>query len=333
MRLPVVDLAAGAERAVARALREASATHGFFYVAGHGVAREVVAEAFAEMEGFFEDSQAKKACAGAFRGYVGLFEQGDYGVDESDVRQERAPGSAAAEKLLVGEQPLDFKEMFHFGTTLPRSHEMFHDLLFAPNVWPPQRPRFREALQTYYNAVLGLSDEMLQLFALSLDLPKRYFVDMARSTPMNSMNCVHYPPLSAFPKHERPLSEAQLGIGAHTDFEAVTLLSQHGPTDACLDILVDGAWHPVPPLADHFVVNVGDMLARASGDIFRSTVHRARNHATQHRFSIAFFRAPDFDANISPRDIAAPRRQYEPLQAGVHMLRRVAKANEPNLIS
>jgi hypothetical protein len=45
--------------------------------------------------------------------------------------------------------------------------------------------------------------------------------------------------------------------------------------------------------------------------------------------SIAFFRAPDFDAELSAADISARVREYTPVRAGAHLLSRIQKANEP----
>ena len=51
----------------------------------------------------------------------------------------------------------------------------------------------------------------------------------------------------------------------------------------------EGQWIKVPPVADTFVVNIGDFLARLSNDRFRSTVHRVYNHAPVDRYSMPFF--------------------------------------------
>jgi isopenicillin N synthase-like dioxygenase len=329
LALPVVDLAQG-EAAAARALYRAATGPGFLYLAGHGVRAATTRRAFAAMEHFFalpEQSKlaAHKSRTGNFRGYVGFFEQGDYGVDESDARAGTGAGA------LDEPAKMDFKEVFHLGTELSPGHQQYHPLLYSSNVWPQGQPELRAALEAYYAEVLAASDAVLELFALSLGLPRVYFVGKAQRTPMNSMNCVRYPPLSAFPaSQQRKLSSSQLGIGSHTDFEAVTLLAQHGPKEACLEVLRDGKeWYGVPPVEGMLVVNIGDMMARWTGDLFRSTVHRAKNHPSQVRMSIAFFRAPDFDAELSAADISARVREYTPVRAGAHLLSRIQKANEP----
>uniref|UniRef100_A0A7S2WQP7 Fe2OG dioxygenase domain-containing protein n=1 Tax=Mucochytrium quahogii TaxID=96639 RepID=A0A7S2WQP7_9STRA len=333
-KLPIVDLSLGTERGVANEIRKAASEHGFFYLTGHGIKKDIMRNTFKTLQTYFELPNEEKMKAhhtntGKFRGYIGYFEQGNYGVDETDVR-------ASDDSSDTASSPMDFKEVFHIGTELPPNDKLYNELLYGENVWPPGQDPFRKDVQQYYDEVENLSNRMFELFALSLGLPREYFLSKSISSPMNSMNCVHYPPLSEFPNRDE-LSEDQLGIGAHTDFEAFTLLSQNGPTDPCLDIFRDEEWMQVPPIPDAFVVNIGDMLARWSGDIFQSTVHRARNHERQDRYSIAFFRCCDYDCMLSPADVKktisdsetrALIRDYPQVLAGDHMMSRISRANE-----
>jgi polar amino acid transport system ATP-binding protein len=56
-----------------------------------------------------------------------------------------------------------------------------------------------------------------------------------------------------------------------------------------------------PPVPDSFVGNIGDMLDRMTGGLYRGTPHRVPlNHSECHRLSFPLFFAPDFDARIQP---------------------------------
>lgn len=85
------------------------------------------------------------------------------------------------------------------GHELPTTHPHYHGLLYAANLWPaenaPGMQGFKRALSTYYRDLEQLSQRMFSLFALSLGLPADYFKEHTMDTPMNSMNCLHYPPL------------------------------------------------------------------------------------------------------------------------------------------
>jgi isopenicillin N synthase-like dioxygenase len=71
----------------------------------------------------------------------------------------------------------------------------------------------------------------------------------------------HYPPTPP------DSSKRSRGVGAHTDFGALTLLLQdevgglevlHKPT---------GTWHAVPPIEGAYVVNAGDLMRKYLVDI------------------------------------------------------------------
>ena len=272
---------------------------------------------------------------GNFRGYIGLFEQGDYGVDESSKsRLGENHGEREAHRALM-----DFKEVFHIGPTLNPTHPHYHELLFSENVWPEvdvhldedEVRGFRAGISTYYKSVEEVSDEMFEVFARCLGLESGYFKGLT-DVGMNSMNMIHYPPISALPLAHQLDMDRQLGIGEHTDFECFTLLAQHGVEEPCLDIWVNEEWVPVQPIPDTFVVNIGDMLSRWSNDEFQSTIHRARNHSSRDRYSIAFFRAPNFDTTLEGICNNGASK-YDPVFAGEHLLQRISKANEPVLQS
>jgi isopenicillin N synthase-like dioxygenase len=84
------------------------------------------------------------------------------------------------------------------------------------------------------------------------------------------------------------------------------------------------------------VVNVGDLLARWSNDIFRSTLHRVvapsvsttpTEDMTPARQSIAFFCNPNFDAEISCLPSCARSEvesKYAPIKAGDYIVGRLA---------
>ena len=123
----------------------------------------------------------------------------------------------------------------------------------------------------------------------------------------------------------------QGGLNHDGALRSPLLAQEHGGASG-LEVLdpASGVWQSVPsPGSGAFVLNVGDMLARWSCDVLRSTVHRASNPANDHRYAIAFFRCCNYDAPLEP--LVPPERrarEYETIGAGEHMLQRIGAANE-----
>ena len=78
-----------------------------------------------------------------------------------------------------------------------------------------------------------------------------------------------------------------------------------------------------PPIPGTLVVNIGDLLARWTNDLFRSTPHRVVNTSGRARYSMAVFYDPDFDTEVEAIEScvepgAAPR--YAPTTCGAHVM-------------
>lgn len=127
--------------------------------------------------------------------------------------------------LEEGTQP-ELKEGFYIGADIPTSHPYFVNkkLNSGPNQWPealgPELQAFKSGTMEYYNATLRLAADLLKAIALSLDLEEEYFAKFMDGA-VATMRLLHYPtqPADCDDKLTR-------GIGAHTDFGAITLLLQ-----------------------------------------------------------------------------------------------------------
>jgi isopenicillin N synthase-like dioxygenase len=112
------------------------------------------------------------------------------------------------------------------------------------------------------------------------------------------LRVLHYPPLRG---NEPP---AALRAAAHGDINLLTLLP--AATEPGLQVLAqDGSWHDVPCEFGLLIVNIGDMLAEASGGYYPSTVHRVLNPtgdaAARSRISLPLFLHPRRDVVLSER--------------------------------
>ena len=306
--------------AISNELRKVGAETGFFYLQ-HNIPPAVINLAVGKLKEFFalpleEKMKIHVSKQAGFRGYSSFYEQGTYGVDLTDARVDSESPSSQTSP----DNTMDHKEVYHMGTELSPTHRHYHADLFAENVFPRNVIGFEPALRLYYSAVLEVSNKVFSLLAMSFGLHPDYFRPLTHEG-MDSMNCIHYPPFA-----DPQSKPTQMGIGAHTDFECFTLLWQQPDGPQSLDIYMDGEWCPVPPIEGTFVVNIGDMLARWTNNHLRSTVHRSRVHPTQDRYSIAFFRACNYD---TPLSCLVPNEspKYPTVSAGEHLLHRIAVAN------
>jgi len=137
----------------------------------------------------------------------------------------------------------------------------------------------------YQAALRKLGDHLLTLVALSIDLPESYFVPFY-DMPMPNTRLIKYPP------QPQDAQFNQIGAGAHTDWGAITLLAQDNLGG--LEVVnVAGEWLQAKPIPETFVVNLGDLMARWTNGLYKSTMHRVRNNnANQDRYSLPFFYSP-----------------------------------------
>jgi isopenicillin N synthase-like dioxygenase len=323
MAIPVIDLqdalASGGARsaAVAAQLREAAMASGFFYVRNHGVGTEQVQSQFELARRLLELPEATRAALAmqnspTMRGFENL----------------------GAQTLDAAARP-DLKESFYCGMAYPQDHPyvVAGYQTYGHNQWPAELPEAPAQCEAYIRTMLALSRRLMQLMALSLELPEAYF-DASSESPMVTLRMVRYP------AHPPGADERTFGAGAHTDWGAITILAQdaHGGLEVCMP---DGRWVPATPIEGCFVVNLGDMVPRWTNGRYHSNPHRVRNlhSGGAPRYSIPFFYEPDYFARIEAVPGTVPAGQaprYAPCTAGEHlreMYRRTygltAAAGEP----
>jgi len=301
-RIPVVDLAplrdGSAPGKVARDIRWALANAGFLYVRNHGTHPALVDATFAQARAFFDLPEADKMAlhvsrSGAtLRGYIEPF-----GENTDPTRTK------------------DLKEAYDIGPETPERDAPF----FGANPWPDTAtlPDFATTVYACHEAMKALSLEILGAIALSLDLPRDFFAPRM-SDPICIQRLLHYPPQTG------AVDESVIGIGAHTDYGALTVLAQDDVGG--LQVMNrDGDWIAAPPIPGTFVINIGDLIQRLTNDIYLANLHRVVNTSGRERYSIPFFIDADADAVFAPipscvSDGNPPR--YAPVTCGAHKFAR-----------
>ena len=283
-QVPLIDFGAfldgGPERrkAVAKRIGRACRHIGFFYIVNHGVPEALIARGFAEAKRFFDQPAELKNRISIGRSpcHRGYFSLGGENLDP--VRQTEAG---------------DFKEGLKIGRDLPADHPLVRAAtpLHGPNQWPEGLPGWRETMERCYADLSRLGHRLMGAFALALELPEDFFEDKLTG-PMATLGPLHYPP------HPGPVTANRLGAGEHSDFGCLTILAQ----DEVGGLQVRnsaGRWLDASPVAGGFVVNIGDMMARWTNDLFASTRHRVINRSDCNRYAIPFFFDRVFEADLT----------------------------------
>ncbi len=282
--IPVIDirpLCDGTQRdEVAKQIAAACRDHGFFYIQGHAVGRALQQRLSALAQEFFqlslEDKQKIRMELGgsAWRGYF-------------PVGGELTSGKP------------DQKEGLYFGSELTKDHPRVRagTPLHGANLFP-DLPEFAGTVLEYMRALGDVGHVLMEGLAIGLELPSSYFRQHLTSDPTVLFRIFHYPPLS----HRQ--TEEVWSVGEHTDYGLLTILQQDDTGG--LQIFTQGQWIEAPPIENTFICNIGDMLDRMTGGLYRSTPHRVRNPANVGRYSYAFFFFFYLDATVQPIDTGAP---------------------------
>ncbi|WP_158257593.1 2-oxoglutarate and iron-dependent oxygenase domain-containing protein [Haliangium sp. UPWRP_2] len=270
---PVHSGGATGEREVARQIDRACREVGFFTLHSHGIARAVFSDVNSALKQFFvlpaADKMACRLSTGATMsasdytpyGYSALLEENAFAyMGEPDKPSDYVEKFSTGRLILDDQQPLPFPTGAH-GQYL------------------------RRTLKAYYQACESLAARLSELLALSLGYPRSFFTERIDRSD-DSLRAHLYPSASS------ELANDQ-GMGEHTDGTLITLLSH---TAAGIQVRTRcGEWitprfHDI----DHFIVNIGDLLAHWTRQEYVSTRHRVVLTDCE-RQSIVFFKLTNED--------------------------------------
>lgn len=300
--LPILDLALAddpAQRpALLNQLRDALFDVGFLYIKNHGVSNSTITHLTSRLPALFDlpsdiKADLSKLNSPHFLGYSGF-----------------------AEETTLGQK--DLREQFDFATELPvvykpaaegrrnsassnsnggstRDFSQLYWRLRGPNQWPPEAllPGFRQALETYHDALQALSYGFVHLVEEAFGIPvgtfDQFFRSDNRKMSSDDPRLVSDKPapastkLTYLPPQHRikllkypPSSNRGQGVGAHKDSSGwLTFLLQIGQQAGLEVLAADGeTWIPAPPIDGTFVVNFGNAFEAATEGAVKATVHR-----------------------------------------------------------
>ncbi|EME48263.1 hypothetical protein DOTSEDRAFT_70013 [Dothistroma septosporum NZE10] len=317
--IPIIDLSPmflndiDDRLAVAKQVRLASTTTGFFYVRNHGIEPETIDNARRALLSFFHQREEAKMK-----------------VHKSHFKSSINGYSPARTTMISTHDKIDNRQSFSW-QYLPKYdpdpkplNEIPDDVkpcIFGEDgVWDgtTHLEGFKQASLEYWSACLTLARRLVRIFALALELPEDYF-DSRVTYPGADGVYNYYPPCTA-----QDLEDNTCGLGSHTDLQLFTLLWQD--ENGGLQVLKPGIlshdpyeWIKAVPVPDTIVVNIGDFLMRLSNDAFKSTVHRVYNRTGKERTSMPFFFGLNFNCveGVIPSCVSEQNpAKYEPISCG-----------------
>jgi isopenicillin N synthase-like dioxygenase len=188
-------------------------------------------------------------------------------------------------------EAVDLKEFWHVGQELSTNHK-YHSV-YSPNLWPEEMPEFKGNFLKLYQALENTGNIMLEALCFDLGLKNNYFSEMT-DAGNSILRLLHYPPI---PDGADPRS---IRAAAHEDINLITLLVSASASGLQLKDR-DGKWLDVESEKGDIIVDSGDMLARATNEVYPATTHRVVNpeDASTSRYSMPFFMHPHSEAVLS----------------------------------
>jgi isopenicillin N synthase-like dioxygenase len=293
--LPVIDIRDLRRAATHRAIDAACAEWGFFQVVGHGIDERTLGALRREMRAFFALPLAAK---------------------HAIMRTAENPWGFYDRELT--KQTRDWKQIYDYGPADGKA--------IVPQL-PRELPGFAPAIGRFYAECDALAFELMEVIAANLGMPPGALDACFRPHHTSFLRLNYYPPCPT-PARPTDVSTARaghLGVNAHTDAGALTLLLQDEQPG--LEVFHAGEWHLVEPRRDALVVNIGDIVQVWSNDRYTAALHRGLASAHAERFSAPFFFNPAYHTQYAPLpstvDAQHPPR-YRPIHWGAFRARRAA---------
>ncbi|TYJ35600.1 hypothetical protein E1A91_A05G247800v1 [Gossypium mustelinum] len=264
LEVPVIDLSDPDEEKVVRAIVDASSNWGMFQVVNHGIPHETVRKLKEVGKAFFElPPQEKEAYA-------------------------KSPGSQSIEG---------------YGTKLQREVEgkkawvdhLFHKIWPPSEInyqfWPKNPPSYRKNNEEYAKHMHGVVDKLFRCLSLGLGLEGNEMKEA-----MGGDNMVYLLKINYYP--QCPQADLALGVPAHTDMSAITILV---PNDVQgLQACKDDHWYDVEYIPNALIVHIGDQIEIVSNGKYKSVLHRAKVNKEKTRISWPVFVEPPSDLEVGP---------------------------------
>lgn len=308
-QIPIIDLSTlhksdpKSLHSLGQQIDEANKRIGFFLIKNTGINFNFISQLLRTSQAFFESPlENKLTCRNPDPDYLpwGYFprnmEQLQRGKDFKNPKQDYLN---------------DVNEQFNLQSRHSES-------LVPIRQFPPHPLEFKQVFETYYQQAYELSNLLMRGFAVALGVKPTFFEDKF-TYGSSCLRVLHYP-------EGEKIAPGQFRASEHTDYGALTLLYS---TASGLQVKNrKGEWVDIEVPWEHFVVNIGDLMAFWTDDRWVSNLHRvvAREETPKKRISVAFFHNPNHNALIEciPTcvDKNTGKGKYEKLFSGDFIMKK-----------
>ncbi|KAG6658689.1 hypothetical protein I3843_04G168400 [Carya illinoinensis] len=263
--IPTIDLSDPDEENIVRSVAKASKEWGIFQVVNHGIPTDVISNLQAAGRHFFELPQEEKEVYAKPTSGEGIKE--GYGTQlQKDLEGKKSWGD----------------HLFHRIWPTSKLNYQF---------WPKNPPSYREANEMYAKYVREVADKLFRSLSLGLGLEGHVMKDGAGGEEIEHMMKINY-----YPPCPRP--DLALGVVAHTDFSAITILV---PNDVPgLQVLKDERWIDAKYIPNALIIHIGDQIEVLSNGIYKSVLHRSTVDKGKTRMSWPVFLEPPGEFVVGP---------------------------------
>ncbi|KAH8693206.1 hypothetical protein BGW36DRAFT_399914 [Talaromyces proteolyticus] len=223
--------------------------------------------------------------------------------------------SANGQEKLGSEESPDIKETLHIGREKDPKY---------PNIWPAEIGRlvgFKDTIGGFFDFCTKMVNEVMRAIAVGLGIDENYFEEYM-SDGDHKLRLLHYPEVST---EVFQSNVNKVRAGAHTDYGAITLLFQDSRGGLQVKTPT-GEYANATPIENTVVVNAGDLLARWSNDLIKSTVHRVVEPPLLRKTYCRFFGGPHEDSYIDAIPgtfVTDADKKYKGVKSGQYYIDRL----------
>ena len=295
------------ELKIAESLKQAFSKHGFAYIKGHGVPKDLMRNLFNDSKAFFENHSANEKAASC---PLNLDTGHGY-----EIKSE-------SECIGLDNKVREIKEALNVVTLDDKSP--FPDKLY---------PELRHNVVKMADETLQLIKRILRLLAVALGKHPDFFVPHHEKIFQGTENKASRFRFAYYPAIEQGYNVGHnTRCGIHTDYGTISLIFENDPELEGLELKTnDGEWIKSAPKDDSFLVIAGDMLEIWSNGLFPATIHKVvipqdADKANKDRHSFIFFVQPDENCLVEPLiENESSGKSYKKITSGDHIKNMFAK--------